>query len=70
MPDIRGNSDKGNVIIAVIRAFDVFIRARREWRNGRTFSGWLASEGYVVGLTKEGITMRCTVFGGLDAIAP
>jgi hypothetical protein len=45
------------------------MRALRKWRNGRTFSGWLTSGGYNVGFRKEGMTMRWTVFGGLEAMA-
>jgi hypothetical protein len=68
-PEERGNSDRGSVIIAVMRDAGRLMRALKEWRNGRTFSGWLTSGGYNVGLRKEGMTMRWTVFGGLDAMA-
>jgi hypothetical protein len=43
--------------------------ALSECKNCRIYSGRQDSGGYKVGLSKEGMTMRWMVFGGLEAIA-
>lgn len=57
-PDERGNRDNGRVIMAVTRAACALTNAFKEWRNWSTYAGWQASGGYMVGLSKDGMTMR------------
>lgn len=55
--------------MAVARAEYVLMSALRACINCSRWSGWLVSGGYVAGLSKAGITMRWTEFGGLEAMS-
>lgn len=55
--------------MAVTRLEWALINALSAWRNWSTFSGWQDSGGYIVGLSKDGMTTRWTVLAGLDVIA-
>jgi hypothetical protein len=68
-PEERGNKDRGRVTIAVTRVAYALSNAFNEWKNCNTYSGWQALGGYMVGLSKDGMTMRWMVFEALELIA-